>query len=857
MRSTRRGDTIVNEDIDAAVDRAFAALGASDKVRMLSGQDYWTLPAVPSAGLRSLVMSDGPVGVRGTGWAPDSPEVALPAPIALAATWDVRLARDAGRVVGAAARRRGVDLLLAPMVNMHRSPLAGRHFECYSEDPTLAGTLAAQYVLGVQDMGVGATAKALVANDSETERLTVDVRVSERALREVYLAPFEAIVRQARPWAVMAAYNRVNGIRMTEHPALLSAILKDEWGFDGVVVSDWTAARSTVETALGGLDVVMPADGSPWGSALLAAVEDGRVPAAVLDDKVRRALLLAVRAGALAGVPARDIAVAAPEPEAAAREIAVRSFVLATNDGVLPLRSERLRRVAVVGTWAAAPRTQGGGSAEIHARPGPPPLAALADALGPQVEVAYAEGTDPRPFLTAAGGPQWTRPDGEPGLTGTLRARDGRELHRAALDAATVRWMGSYPGAGADTVLATIELAGRLTPRAGGAHRFAVSGFGVFTLRVAGRVAWHGPLYPPGTDPANVFLGSAERRVEVHLAAGRPVDVSLTQHVTDERATAFVAMTLGHAPPVVDPERLLADAVDAAARADVAVVFVGTTEGTETETADRETLGLPGRQDELVARVAAANLKTIVVVGAGAPVLMPWAPSVAAVLLTWFAGDRLGAAIADVLLGLAEPGGRLPVTWPAREVDCPVLSTRPEQGTLRYDEDTLVGYRGWAAAGRNPLFAFGHGLGYTTWAYERISVVPGAGLCDVEVRVRNTGSRAGREVVQVYLAARDGRDTWAPPRLAGFAVVEAGPGQAASVRVALPERAAQTWDDGWRRIDGPLRIAAGRSVADLRLHVEVTFDVTGEVVGEVVGEVTGEVAGETTVGGRSGGGTTG
>jgi beta-glucosidase len=778
------------------IEAALAALDLETKVKLLSGKDFWTLPAIPEIGLRSLVMSDGPIGVRGIGWTPDDPSIALPSPTALAATWDPDLARTAGRLLGQVARRKGVHVLLAPTVNLHRSPLGGRHFECYSEDPLLTARIGVQYVLGVQDQGVGTTVKHFVCNDSETDRFTVDVRVGERALRELYLAPFEAIV-EAGAWGVMAAYNSVNGTTMTEHDQLQNGVLKREWGFDGFIVSDWTAARSTEASACGGLDVVMPAVGDPWGYELVAAVRAGTVPEAVIDDKVRRVLRLATRVGALGDGPRP--AASSMDGAAVAREIATRSFVLARNDNVLPLEASTLRRVAVSGALAVDARVQGGGSAQVY----PPyivsPLDGLTAAL-PGTDVSYTIGADPRRRVPPATAPQWSD------IVATLRAEDGRELYRTPLHTATVRWLGDPPPGVDPYELATIELTARLTPATGGTHQLAIVGFGEFTLSTGDTVVFEGPVYRED-DPALVFLSSEERRFPVELTAGEPVEVTLTQRVG---MPGFVSFTLGHTPPTGTPEELLDEAARAAADADVAVVVVGTTEEVESEGFDRKTLALPGRQDELVSRVAAANPRTVVVVNAGSPVLMPWAGEVAAILLTWFPGQEAGAALADVLLGVAEPGGRLPTTWPRHAEDVPVLRTRPVDGALPYDEGVFVGYRGWRA---EPLFPFGHGLGYTTWAYESLSIEDD----DAVVVVRNTGARPGREVVQIYV----GPETPDPDRperwLAGFATATAAPGEQVTLRIPLPARTFQIWQDGWHPVPGQYRIEASHSLTTPRL----------------------------------------
>ncbi|KOG89446.1 beta-glucosidase, partial [Streptomyces varsoviensis] len=292
-----------NRDTAAVVEDALARLDLDTKARLLAGQDMWSLPAVPAIGLASVVMSDGPIGVRGVRWSADDPSIALPSPTALAAAWDPALARTAGRLLAQEARRKGVHVLLAPTVNLHRSPLGGRHFEAYSEDPYLTGAIGAGYVAGVQDGGVATTVKHFVANDAETERFTVDNKVSARALRELYLAPFEAIVAKARPWGVMSAYNSVNGSTMTEHRALQQGVLRGEWGFDGFLVSDWLAARNTVRALAGGLDVAMPGPRTVYGSALAAAVRAGEAAESDVDDAVRRVLLLPARVGALEGAP--------------------------------------------------------------------------------------------------------------------------------------------------------------------------------------------------------------------------------------------------------------------------------------------------------------------------------------------------------------------------------------------------------------------------------------------------------------------------------------------------------------------------------------------------------------------------
>ena len=789
----------------ADLDVLLQQLTLEEKVSLLTGQDFWSLPAIPRIGLASLIMSDGPVGVRGTGYTPEDPSVALPSPTALAATWDVALAQRAGRLLGQEARRKGVHVLLGPTVNMHRTPRNGRHFECYSEDPLLTGEIAVGFVHGVQQHHVGTTTKHLVGNDFETDRMTVDVTISERALREIYLAPFERVAA-AGGWGVMSAYNGVNGTPMAANGRIQDEILKREWGFDGVVVSDWRAARDTVSTALGGLDIAMPAMDNPWGPALVEAVRSGAVPEEVIDDKVRRVLLLAARTGALT-----DYAETSPVPldedgDDVAHDVAVGSFVLARNTGVLPLNTTGLSRVAVIGALATDARVLGGGSAQVTPRHVISPLDGLRADL-PGVDVAYAIGADPRPFLPAAEGPSWAP------FRFTV---DG--THEAPVETATIRWLGDPPGGLDVATITSLELRTELTPSESGEHILAISGFGAFELTVGDQKLYQGSLHPPGTGRADLLLHPREQRFTVTLEAGVPVPVLLRQHF--EPGTAHSASTtLGHRAPGPDDEGLIAEAVELAARSDVAVVVVGTTEQVESEGFDRTSLALPGRQDELVSRVAAANPRTIVVVNAGSPVLLPWSDEAAAILLTWFPGQEAGGALADVLLGVAEPGGRLPTTWPRREEDCPVLEVQPADGTLGYDEGIFIGYRGWLRSAVAPLFAFGSGEGYTTWEYGDLTLNDRNAV----VTVTNTGERPGREVVQIYLAATGDSPAERPERwLAGFATADAAPGESVTVTIPLPERAFQIWDDGgWHTIPGTYTVIAAHALDAPRLTATI------------------------------------
>ncbi|MEU7858171.1 glycoside hydrolase family 3 C-terminal domain-containing protein [Nonomuraea sp. NPDC049141] len=821
-----------------------AALSLEQKVRLLTGADFWSLHPEPAVGLRRLVVSDGPAGVRGEIWDERDTSVNVPSPTALAATWDEARVEAIGRLLAAEARRKGVDVLLAPTVNLHRSPYGGRHFECFSEDPLLTARIGVAYVRGVQNGGVGATVKHFVANDSETQRMTLDARVDERTLRELYLAPFEAIVGEGEVWAVMAAYNGVNGATMTENP-LLRDVLRDEWGFDGVVMSDWFATSSTEAAANAALDLVMPGPSGPWGAALVASVRAGAVPEAEVDEKVRRILRLAARVGALdtapdtgdspaasavaldsaqvagfAGAPRGGEAYTEERVAAEVRAAAAAGFVLVRNEGgVLPIDPAGLRRVAVLGPNAEVARTLGGGSATVFPPYTVSPLDGLRAAVGDGVEVTHAIGVVAHTRTPIARAPWLALPDGSGvGTHGSGHGAevryldgDGSVLAVEPRDGGAFNWvMGSFPEAVPRERLATIEVRALIRATEAGTYLIGSSGLGRHRLIVAGQEVYDVVLtLPPGADIVEGMLTPPQRTHPVRLAAGESVEVTLVHDLG--RAEGMLpgpTLQLNLEPPHGTDEEEIERAVALARDADVAVVVVGTNEEVESEGFDRTSLALPGRQDELVRRVAAANPRTIVVVNSGAPVLLPWHDEVAAVLLTWFPGQEYGNALADVLLGRVEPGGRLPTSWPLREGDH--AATQPVDGVLTYDEGPAIGYRGEVEA----LYPFGHGLGYTTWEYGPAKVRQDDATAEVTVLVRNTGDRPGREVVQVYASRPDSAVERSPRWLAGFATVDAAPGEEVAVTVTVRRRAVEHWDVAagrWAVEPGTFRLEVGSS----------------------------------------------
>ena len=812
----------------------YQSLPLDDRITLLTGADTWHTAGSPAIGLRPLTVSDGPAGVRGAAMDERVPAASLPCPSALGATWDPELVASVAGELASEARSKGIDVLLGPTINMMRTPLGGRGFECFSVDPVLTARIAAGYVTGLQDGGVAATLKHFVCNDSETGRQHLDVRVDERTLRELYLVPFEACV-QVGARLVMTGYNRVNGVPMTEHYHLLTTVLKDEWGFAGVAVSDWGGARSTLPTALAGLDLLMPGPDGPWGARLAAAVAAGHLDEEEVDDKVRRLTRLASQARSIT-IPGAAAVPRLASP-AVLRRAAAGAFTLLSNvDEALPLDPATLAGptgggagVAVIGPNAVRPVTQGGGSAAVPGAPVSVPADAIASAFaGCEIPVTVHEGcvtwaVVPEPALGSLTDPE----TGEPGVRLEVHAASApgpvpsteMALVSEHREAAGFTW---WEPPGGDRA-ATITLRTRYRPEVTGRHVLAAGGTGWLTLTVDGQEIAAGEA-PAADDPVRAMTRPSEVRAVREVTAGTAIDVLVTLHAADWDLPP-VALRLGIVPEP-DEEAMLAEAEATAARAAAAIVIVGSAPGEEAEGTDRTTLALPGRQDELIRRVAAVCDRVIVVVNAGMPVLAPWADQVAAIGYAWLPGQAFGDALADVLLGRTEPGGRLPVTIPRAEADCPVLHAYPDQdGTLRYDEGLLVGYRGYDHAGTEPHFPFGHGLGYTTWSYEWAGANSAPdGSATVTVTVRNTGSRPGREVVQVY-PEPPGDDPAGPPRtLAAFTTVTAGPGETVLARLTVPARAFARWsehDRGWVHPDGEHVIRIGRSSRDLPLRLVI------------------------------------
>ena len=783
-----------------------------------SGAGY--MPGIPRLGIPPLRLADGPAGIR-TRW----PATALPAPVALGASFDPSLARAYGEVVGREGRARNQDVLLSPMVNIVRVPHAGRNFETFSEDPLLSALMVAEEVRGVESQGLIATVKHYIANNFERDRNSASSDVSDRALHEIYLPGFEAAVR-AGVGAVMCSYNRVNGVYACDDPRLLNEILRDELRFEGWVMTDW-GANHTLDALGHGLDQEMPGGrGSGrravyFGDSLQAAVEAGQIPVEWVDRSVGRILTQMERMGLLGGsVPPR------PEMDEAsgarvALDVALAGAVLLRNeDRLLPLSAGSLGSMLVVGPTATAPLVGGGGSSRVTPLRTTSFMEALEERADPDVGIQYATGMelDGTPIPSAALTPP---PGTQEGGNGLLRSTQdsvaiGVDPEVAFTGEAALPSGSNFIWSGMLTAPTTGDYEIRLHTE-GGRASLTVDG-----ERLAGSGGFGGSSLIPTAD------GLANSGGTVHLEAGVPRHVSLTgtpggrggMGGGEEESEPFQLRMAWITPEA--REAALDEAVRRAGDASAVVLFAHQ-EGTEGS--DRPSLSLPGVQDSLITRVAAANPRTVVVVNTGAPVLMPWIDDVGAVLQVWYGGQEGGEAMAALLLGEANPRGKLPVSFPRTETGHATGEPARypgEDGQVSYDEGIFVGYRWFDAEGVEPLFPFGHGLSYATFAYSDLDVRDDEDGYRVTFTLSNTGDVTGVEVPQLYLGPPDSNPVPLPPKaLADFQAVRLDPGQSRRVSLEVDGRALSYWseqDRAWVPLPGPRPVYVGSSSRDIRLE---------------------------------------
>jgi beta-glucosidase len=823
-----RSGSSADSDVDRRVDAIIAKMTLEEKIDYLGGTEGFYVRALPELGVPRLRMADGPMGVRNFG-----PATAMPAGINLAATWDPALAERVGTQIGLDARAKGVNFLLGPGLNIYRAPMNGRNFEYFGEDPFLAGRIAVGYINGVQSQGVSATAKHFMANNSEYDRHNTDAIIDERTMREIYLPVFEAAVKDAHVGAVMNSYNLVNGVHSTQNETLDTGILKKEWGFQGVLMSDWVSTYDGVASANSGLDLEMPMGMFMNRQTLLPAVRDGRISVAIIDDKVRRILRLAVRSHWLdrdqtdLSVPRYNL-----DGRKAALDAAREGIVLLKNDAnVLPLNRHTIKSVAVIGPDAYPAVPVGGGSAGVRPFAAVSFLEGISSELGPSVHTEYRRGipefnelAEATTFSTEAlGGSSGLAAEyySNPNLEGDpiIRRNDLHIDFGVAPNSDPVFGAAAYPpGAGSSrwtgyytvSTTALYDVFVQSTGEAGGNYRVYLDGKLVLD-------DWTESRELVGRTTATLDPGPHKVVVEHR---GRPGFLGMRFRFGIVRQDNYV-----------DPA-----AEKIAASADAVVVAVGFDPESESEGADR-TFRLPPGQDQLIQKMAAINKRTIVVITSGGAVDMTgWIDHVPAVLESWYSGQEGGTALAEILLGDVNPTGRLPISFERHWEDNPTHDSyypAPDTRRVEYREGVFTGYRGYEHTGTKPLFPFGYGLSYSTFRYRNLSIrpagpgvsaadAPGSGVrYEVWWEVTNTGSRAGADVGEVYVGESDPLVPRPAKELKGFARIALRPGETERVKVILDSRAFSYYDvqaHEWHADPNEFTIFVGQSVDQVELQ---------------------------------------
>ena len=808
------------------VEKVLSKLSLDDKIQLLAGIDFWHTKALPEHGIPSLRTTDGPNGARGPRFFNGTPSACFPCGTALGALWDQDLLLDAGQLMGEETKAKGSHVLLGPTINIQRSPLGGRGFESYSEDPVLAGLAAAALTKGLQKTGVAATLKHFVCNDQEHQRMAYDALVTERALREIYLLPFQIATRDANPLCYMTAYNKINGTHNSESNKIIKEVLRDEWGWKGAVMSDWFGTYSTSESVNAGLDLEMPGPTKWRGGILEHAVTSNKVSTYTIDERARKMLEL-VNHCAKSGVPENAPVSRLSDDKVSnlLRRCAAESIVLLKNDRkVLPLKKDK--PVLVIGPNVKVATFCGGGSASLNPYYTVTPFDGIKSKVKDEPQYAlgaysYKElpllGTQVRTSTTSTS---------EPGVIFRAYNSPPSDKDRSPVDELgitnTYMLLPDYhcPRLTSPLWYATVD--GYYTASRSGMYEFGLCVSGTAQLFVDDKLIVDNASKQTAGE---TFFGNGtiEEKGTVEMEDGKTYHIHVTFGSSPSSTlkipgvTAFPngGMRIGGAW-VLDAKEEIAHATQLAKEAEQVIICAGLNMDWEGEGADREHMSMPGHLDTLIASVAEANPNAVVVLQSGTPVAMPWVDKVATLVQAWYGGNETGNGIADVLFGDVNPSGKLPLSFPQRVQDNPAyLSYRCEGGRTLYGEDVYVGYRWYEARQMEVAFPFGHGLSYTRFGLSKLRVHKTEETLSVNVHLKNDGDVAGAETVQVYVAQRKPSVRRPVKELKGFVKKLLEARHAADVEVEVPLKyAASFWDEGrdaWIMEKDEYRVLVGTS----------------------------------------------
>ncbi|KAL3475942.1 glycoside hydrolase [Aspergillus californicus] len=811
-------------------------LSLEEKVSLLAGHSYWRTASLPKYGIRPIKYSDGPNGIRGESIHASTKATCFPCAVCVGATFNPDLAFGMAQVIGQESKAKGIGLVLGPTVNLHRSPLGGRNFEAYSEDPTLSGILGAGFVNGLQSEGVSACPKHFVANESETNRKESNSIVDEKTLRELYAYSFQVLMKYATPWCIMTSYNLVNGVFMSENKELLQGLLRKEWGFQGTVVSDFEGVYATVAPVLAGVALELPGPARFRGEKLLQAIKENEITQPQIDALVKDVTTLAEKVGM------KDEHAAEPDIQKTAttsallREIAAEGIVLLKNNhNILPIAPAKKLRIAVFGSPAATPIIHGGGSASLTPVYLTSPLQALEEKYGKD-NITYHPGV---PIFKKIPVPSTsimrTISDGKPGVdcywyNGSQIGEN--QIHHEVLESTRTLVIDSRISELAPTHCSRMDFL--LTPATSGTHTFGVTACGTCALRVDNELILEHSGFKDCRVEYVMQPGNFEARTMLPMTAGREYRVTIDTNATTASPPSPIFKVTPQATQVGFYENLNnpinENTIALAANSDISIVFSANNKEYESESFDRPSMSLSPLQDRLISTVAEAAPRSVLVNQTGSPISMPWLDDLDAVLQCWYAGQEVGNALVAILSGEISPSGKLPVTFPRVIEDSSSFGNFPtdQDMEVRYEEGLEMGYR--ARNKPPPLFPFGFGLSYTRFNFSAMSLSHSAqpfshgGVVTITTTVTNAGSVRGKEVVQVYV---DGV-------LKGFQKVSLEPGASQQVEIGLDKYAFSEWDcagRSWvvakRDYAVELRQDANTLVAELRFSLETQESWTG------------------------------
>ncbi|ODQ58555.1 glycoside hydrolase family 3 protein [Wickerhamomyces anomalus NRRL Y-366-8] len=738
-------------------------LTTNEKIGLLSGGDYWSTYPIHRLNVPSIRTSDGPNGIRGQHHFNSTPTAAIPVGTALASTWNTELLHQVGEFLDLEARAKGVHVLLAPTVNIQRIPNGGRGFESFSEDPLLSGKLAASYINGFQSKGLAATIKHFVGNDQENERFSSDSVISQRALREIYLKPFEIAIEESNPKALMTSYNKVNGVHVSEDEYLLKTILRGEWNWNGLVMSDWTGTYSTSDALNAGLDLEMPGPGRWRGERVSHSLLSNKILESTLDERALNVLNL-VKLVKDSGVPenAPEAERNAPEDREFLRKVAGEGIVLLKNDqNVLPFQK---KRTLVIGPNALYAAFSGGGSALATPYYAVSPIQGVKEKIGDE-NVVFNIGAYNHKFL-----PSLKHELYHEGVNGTLfkiyneppEDTSRVPFDTLVLDDVNYFRMNDYVHPKLKSEKFYAELVSSFIPAFDGVYEFGLAVFGTAKLFIEDELvvdnatnqelgeSFYGLGTPEIKGKFKVTSGKHYKLV-VQFGSGATSDVAKGANKTFYGGGG---LRFGGAL-VIDPEKEIEKAAANAKLFDQVVIITGLNKDWESEGGDREDLKLPGYSDKLIEAVLDANSNSVVLIQAGTPVELPWVSKASTVVYTSYGGDETGNAIADVLYGDINPSGKLPLSFPTRFEDTPsLINNTTNNGKVLYGEDIYVGYRFYEKVDKAVVFPFGHGLSYTRFELSGLRLNIVEDKLSVSLTIKNVGSYDGAEVVQLYVGSK-------------------------------------------------------------------------------------------------------